>query len=99
MKKIFKIIVFFVMINSCAKAETKNNNGVSTYFLSLKYSEANLRVGPSKNYPIKLKYIFPTMPLEVKDEFQKWRKVVDFEKNEVKKWYSRSNEKSYSKKL
>ena len=82
MKKIFKIIVFFLIINASAKAETENKNEVSTYFLSLKYSEANLRVGPSKNYPIKLKYIFPTMPLEIKDEFQKWRKVVDFEKNE-----------------
>ena len=47
MKKIFKIIIFFLIINTSAKAETEKNNEVSTYFLSLKYSEANLRVGPS----------------------------------------------------
>ncbi len=51
-------------------------------FVSLKTDEANLRLGSSKNYPIKLKYIIKNIPLEIIDEYDVWRKVVDFEKNE-----------------
>ena len=51
-------------------------------FISLKSSEANMRVGPSTKYPKILQYIFPTIPLKVIDEEDVWRKVVDWENNE-----------------
>ena len=50
-------------------------------FVSLKSNDANIRVGPSVNYPIKLKYIFQNLPLEIIDEFDVWRKSRDHEGN------------------
>ena len=50
-------------------------------FVSLKSDDANIRVGPSVNYPIKLKYVFQNLPLEIIDEFDVWRKSRDYEGN------------------
>ena len=50
-------------------------------FVSLKSNDANIRVGPSVNYPIKLKYVFQNLPLEIIDEFDVWRKSRDHEGN------------------
>lgn len=50
-------------------------------FVSLKSNDVNIRVGPSVNYPIKLKYIFQNLPLEIIDEFDVWRKIKDHEGN------------------
>lgn len=50
-------------------------------FVSLKSNEVNLRVGPSVNYPINLKYIKQNLPIEIIDEFDHWRKVRDHEGN------------------
>ena len=51
-------------------------------FVSLKSNDSNIRIGSSDNYPIKLKYIIANVPLEIIDEYDVWRKVIDFEKNE-----------------
>ena len=51
-------------------------------YVSLKSNESNLRVGPSKNYPILLKYILNNFPLKIVEEYKDWRKVIDFKKNE-----------------
>ena len=50
-------------------------------FVSLKSNDVNLRVGPSINYPIRLKYIFANLPVEIIDEFDVWRKARDHEGN------------------
>tara|TARA_B100001059_G_scaffold164171_1_gene163696 strand:+ start:43 stop:591 length:549 start_codon:yes stop_codon:yes gene_type:complete len=50
-------------------------------FVSLKSNDANIRVGPSVNYPIKLKYVFKNLPLEIIGEFDVWRKSKDHEGN------------------
>ena len=50
-------------------------------FISLKSDEANIRVGPSMNYPIVVKYIIKNYPLKVLEEYNEWRKVEDFKKN------------------
>ncbi|MDC0058125.1 SH3 domain-containing protein [Pelagibacteraceae bacterium] len=50
-------------------------------FVSLKSNDVNLRVGPSVNYPIKIKYIQNNLPVEIIDEFDVWRKVKDHENN------------------
>ena len=50
-------------------------------FVSLKSNDVNLRVGPSINYPIELKYIQKNLPLEIIDEFDVWRKTKDHEGN------------------
>ena len=51
-------------------------------FVSLKASDSNLRIGPSENYPIKLKYIVANTPIEIIDEYKDWRKINDYEGNE-----------------
>ena len=48
-------------------------------FVSLKSDNVNLRVGPSTNYPITLKYITENLPIEIIDEFDSWRKTRDHE--------------------
>ena len=50
-------------------------------YVSLKSDDANIRVGPSKNYPIEIKYIKKNYPLKVLDEYEGWRKVEDFNQN------------------
>ena len=50
-------------------------------FVSLKSNDVNLRVGPSVNYPIELKYTQNNLPLEIIDEFDVWRKVRDYKNN------------------
>ena len=83
MKIILFLLVFFYNLNLFA--ETKSNsesNNLIPRFVSLKSSKANLRVGPSTDYPIILQYIYPTMPLKVIQEYDKWRKIIDFENNE-----------------
>ena len=51
-------------------------------FVSLKSNETNLRIGSSTNYPIILKYIIKSLPVEVNDEYHVWRKINDIEGNE-----------------
>ena len=53
----------------------------SVNFLSLKNNEVYVRVGPSKEYPIKFIYKKKYLPLEVLDKSETWRKIKDFENN------------------
>ena len=50
-------------------------------YVSLKSDDANIRVGPSKNYPIQIKYIKKNYPLKVLDEYEEWRQVEDLNRN------------------
>ncbi len=50
-------------------------------FVSLKSDESNVRVGPSKNYPILRKYIIKNYPLKIIEEYDDWRKIVDSQNN------------------
>jgi len=53
----------------------------SVNFLSLKNNEVYVRVGPSKEFPIKFVYKKKYLPLEVLDKSETWRKIKDFENN------------------
>ena len=46
-------------------------------FVSLKFSEANLRAGPGSEYPVLWQYRQAGLPLMVDAEFGVWRKVRD----------------------
>ena len=50
-------------------------------YVSLKSNDANIRVGPSTNYPIVIKYIHMNYPLKIVEEYDDWRKIEDFNKN------------------
>ena len=69
---LFFLILFFSF--KISADETKK-------FLSLKNNEANVRLGPSKEYPIKFIYKKKFLPIEVLDKSENWIKIKDFENN------------------
>ena len=71
------IVIFFLIIFFIQKSLASE----SINFLSLKNNEVNVRVGPSKEYPIKFIYKKKYLPLEVLDKSETWRKIKDFENN------------------
>ena len=75
-------LIFFLCFSLNLYAKTGSVTGLEIpRFVSLKSSDVNIRVGPSINYPIKLKYVFKNLPLEIIDEFDVWRKSKDHEGN------------------
>ena len=78
------IFVFISIIIFCqvSNANIGNETGLEIpRYVSLKSNDANIRVGPSKNYPIVIKYIRKNFPLKILEEYGEWRKVEDFKKN------------------
>jgi SH3-like domain-containing protein len=76
------LILFFLCISLNLYGKTGSVTGLEIpRFVSLKSNDVNIRVGPSINYPIKLKYIFQNYPLEIIDEFDVWRKSRDHDGN------------------
>ena len=51
------------------------------YFLSLKYNKVNVRYGPGLDYPIKFVYLKKNFPVEVIDEKENFRKILDYKNN------------------
>tara|TARA_B100000674_G_C37499879_1_gene759874 strand:+ start:70 stop:651 length:582 start_codon:yes stop_codon:yes gene_type:complete len=80
---IMRAIIFILLI--CFNVCQANSGSVTGLeiprYVSLKSNESNLRVGPSKNYPILIKYIISEYPLKVIDEYKDWRKVSDSQNN------------------
>jgi len=71
------LFLFFSILFSFSKTFANENIN----FLSLKKDEANLRQGPSFEYPIKLIYYKKYLPLIILDKSGPWRKIKDFENN------------------
>ena len=85
------LIIFFLIININQTYADKIGSATGfkiPRFVSLKSNDVNLRVGPSINYPIKIKYIQENFPVEVIDEYDLWRQIQDFEGN--KGWIHKS---------
>ena len=80
-----QIIIAFISIiifSQICNAEIGKETGLEIpRYISLKSNDANIRVGPSKNYPIEIKYIKKNYPLKILEEYEDWRKVEDFKKN------------------
>jgi len=85
--KIFsmQIVIAFISIiifSQESNADIGKETGLEIpRYVSLKSNDANIRVGPSKNYPIEIKFIKKNYPLKVLEEYEDWRKVEDFQKN------------------
>ena len=73
MFRIIFIFLFFIFFNN-TKAE-------ENYFLSLKYNKVNVRYGPGLDYPIKFVYLKKNFPVEVIDEKENFRKILDYKNN------------------
>ena len=80
-----QIIILFIstiIFSQICNAEIGKETGLEIpRYVSLKSNDANIRVGPSINYPIEIKYIVKNYPLKVIEEYEDWRKVEDFKKN------------------
>ena len=46
-------------------------------FVSLKSKRVNLRVGPGRDYAVQWLYIKPGLPVEIIQEFDRWRRIRD----------------------
>ena len=80
--KIFFILYVFLFSNLILA----NSIGVETglevpRYVSLKSNDSNIRVGPSKNYPIAIKYKINNFPIKIIEEYEDWRKIIDYEYN------------------
>ena len=58
-----------------------HTNADENYFLSLKYKKVNVRYGPGLDYPIKFVYLKKNFPVEVIDEKENFRKILDYKNN------------------
>ena len=75
-------LISFIIFSQVSNADIGKETGLEIpRYVSLKSDDANIRVGPSKNYPIEIKYIKKNYPLKVLEEYEEWRKVEDFKKN------------------
>ena len=72
-KKIFFILFFFFTTTNILFAEE--------YFLTLRNNTANLRQGPSFDYPVKIFYKKKYLPVLVVDSSYNFRKIKDHENN------------------
>ena len=69
-------IIFFVFVFFCTSALSNEN-----YYLMLKNSKVNVRMGPGLDYPIKFIYKKKNLPVKVIDKKENFRKVIDHKKN------------------
>ena len=69
MSKFLFLCSAFIFISNIAFSEAR----------SLKNTKVNVRLGPSKNYPIKFVYQKKYLPVVIIDEHYNWRKVKDYD--------------------
>ena len=72
----WKKIIFFILIFFCTTAFSNEN-----YYLMLKNSKVNVRMGPGLDYPVKFIYKKKYLPVKVIDKKENFRKVIDHKKN------------------
>ncbi|MBZ6077879.1 SH3 domain-containing protein [Microvirga puerhi] len=73
-----RFILLAVLLALAAPAQAKPDPGrplAVPYFASLKRSEANVRVGPGRGYPIRWVYKQRGLPVEVLAVFGNWRHI------------------------
>ena len=72
----WKRIIFFILIFFCTSAF-----GNESYYLMLKNSKVNVRIGPGLDYPVKFIYKKKYLPVKVIDKKENFRKIIDHKKN------------------
>lgn len=48
-------------------------------FVTIKFNEVNVRVGPDKNFPVTWVFVRAKEPVEIVAEHEQWRKILDIE--------------------
>ena len=69
-------VVFLFLISFCT-----NVLGNENYYLMLKNSKVNVRMGPGLDYPVKFIYKKKNLPVKIIDKKENFRKVIDHKKN------------------
>ena len=69
-------IIFFVLVFFCTSSLSSEN-----YYLMLKNSKVNVRMGPGLDYPVKFIYKKKYLPVKIIDKKENFRKVIDHKKN------------------
>ena len=76
------VFISIIIFSKVCNADIGKETGLEIpRYVSLKSNDANIRIGPSMNYPIEIKYILKNYPLKVLKEYEDWRKVQDFKNN------------------
>ena len=89
MIKKFLIINFFLFSFFLTNSYSDNNT-----YMSLKNKKVNVRYGPGLDYPIKFVFNKKNYPVEIIDQKENFRKILDFKKNSG--WIHRSQLKKSS---
>ena len=89
MIKKFLIINLFLFSFFSTNSFSDNNT-----YMSLKNKKVNVRYGPGLDYPIKFIFNKKNYPVEIIDEKENFRKILDFKKNSG--WIHRSQLKKSS---
>ena len=80
--QIITTLISIIIFSQVCNADIGKETGLEIpRYVSLKSNDANIRVGPSMNYPIEIKYITKNYPLKIIEEYEEWRKVEDFKQN------------------
>ena len=69
------IIISFIFFYQYSFAEKEKN------FLSLKKDKVNVRYGPSFDFPVKYIYKKKNLPIQLIDEKENFRRIIDHKKN------------------
>ena len=78
-KSMLQIILFLILIASTLFYNINNSKANSANkFISLDTTEAYLRVGPGKQYPVLWIYKRKHLPLKILDTYNDWFKVEDY---------------------
>ena len=75
MLKIIIFFLYFILIIPNSYSEEKKT------FLMLKNNKVNVRYGPSFDYPIKYIYKKISLPVQLIDEKENFRRIIDHKKN------------------
>ena len=89
MIKKFLIINLFLLSFFFTNSYSDNN-----MYMSLKNKKVNVRYGPGLDYPIKFVFNKKNYPVEIIDQKENFRKILDFKKNSG--WIHRSQLKKSS---
>ena len=81
MKFVISLILTIVFTKICYGDVGQETGLEIPRYVSLKSNDANIRVGPSTNYPIAIKYIQKNYPLKILEEYDDWRKIQDLTEN------------------
>ena len=69
-------IIFLILVFFCNSSHSSED-----FFLMLKNSKVNVRMGPGMDYPIKFIYKKKYLPVKIIDKKDNFRKIIDHKKN------------------